>query len=124
MAKVSLKLEIAGRTYPISVLESEKDKVLSAANALNASIESLKKHYAVNDQQDLLAMASLQYLMKPLNNTPVDYSEIEQKLEDLTTEAQVQNIIDITNTLVENPDWKVFLPTSLLKFCCACLALI
>jgi len=49
--------------------------------------ESLKKHYAVNDQQDLLAMASLQYLMKPLNNTPVDYSEIEQKLEDLTTEA-------------------------------------
>lgn len=37
MAKVSLKLEIAGRTYPISVLESEKDKVLSAANALNAS---------------------------------------------------------------------------------------
>jgi cell division protein ZapA len=87
MAKVSLKLEIAGRTYPISVLESEKDKVLSAANALNASIESLKKHYAVNDQQDLLAMASLQYLMKPLSNTTADYSEIEQKLDDLTAEA-------------------------------------
>jgi len=34
-----------------------------------------------------LAMASLQYLMKPLNSTSVDYSEIEQKLEDLTTEA-------------------------------------
>lgn len=86
MAKVSLKLEIAGRTYPISVLETEKDKVLHAANALNASIDSLKKHYAVNDQQDLLAMASLQYLMKPLSNTEPDFSEIEQKLDDLTRE--------------------------------------
>ena len=32
--------------------------------------------------------------------------------ENLTTEEQVQSIIDITNTLSENPDWKVFLPTN------------
>ena len=88
MAKVSLKLDIAGRTYPISVLESEKEKVLSAANALNASIEALKKHYAVNDQQDLLAMASLQYLMKPTPDSQPDFSLIEQKLSYLTQEAQ------------------------------------
>ena len=30
----------------------------------------------------------------------------------MSTEEQVQNIIDITNTLIENPDWKVFLPTN------------
>ena len=30
----------------------------------------------------------------------------------MSTEDQVQNIIDITNTLIENPDWKVFLPTN------------
>jgi len=34
-----------------------------------------------------LAMASLQYLMKPLSNTTADYSEIEQKLDNLTAEA-------------------------------------
>jgi hypothetical protein len=33
-------------------------------------------------------MASLQYLMKPLSNTPADFSEIEQKLDDLTAEAK------------------------------------
>ena len=49
---------------------------------------------------------------------PVDYETIIDGLiefrdkEDLSTEDQVQNIIDITNTLIENPDWKVFLPTN------------
>jgi hypothetical protein len=49
---------------------------------------------------------------------PVDYETIIDELigfrdkEDLSTEEQVQNIIDITNTLTENPDWKVFLPTN------------
>ena len=87
MAKISLRLEIAGRTYPISVLESEKDRVLQAANALNQSIEMLKKHYSVNDQQDLLAMASLQHLIKPTQVAQPDYSEIERKLDELTSEA-------------------------------------
>ena len=87
MAKISLKLEIAGRTYPISVLESEKERVLQAANALNQSIETLKKHYSVNDQQDLLAMASLQHLIKPNPVAQPDYSEIERKLDELTSEA-------------------------------------
>jgi HPt (histidine-containing phosphotransfer) domain-containing protein len=49
---------------------------------------------------------------------PVDYETIIDELiefrdkEDLSTEDQVQNIIDITNTLIENPDWKVLLPTT------------
>jgi len=49
---------------------------------------------------------------------PVDYETIINELigfrenDDLSTEAQVQNIIDVTNTIFENPDWKVFLPTN------------
>ena len=49
---------------------------------------------------------------------PVDYETIIDELigfrenDDLTTEEQVQNIVDITNTLFENPDWDVFLPTN------------
>ena len=48
---------------------------------------------------------------------PVDYETIIDELvgfrenDDLTTEEQVQNIVDITNTLFQNPDWDVFLPT-------------
>jgi hypothetical protein len=49
---------------------------------------------------------------------PVDFETLVDELigfrenEDLTTEEQVQSIINITNTLFENPDWKVFLPTN------------
>ena len=49
---------------------------------------------------------------------PVDYETIIDGLinfrenDNLTTEEQVQNIVDITNTLFENPDWKPFLPTN------------
>ena len=49
---------------------------------------------------------------------PVDFETLVDELigfrenDDLTTEEQVQSIINITNTLFENPDWKVFLPTN------------
>ena len=49
---------------------------------------------------------------------PVDFETIVDELinfrenDNLTTEQQVQSIVDITNSLFENPDWKVFLPTN------------
>ncbi len=49
---------------------------------------------------------------------PVDTETLINELtgfrenEDLSIEDQVQNISDITNTIFENPDWKVFLPTN------------
>ena len=49
---------------------------------------------------------------------PVDYETLVDELinfrerDDVSTEAQVQSIIDITNTLYQNPDWNVLLPTN------------
>ena len=83
MPKVSLKLEIAGRTYPISVLETEQEKVYQAANTLNEAIKSLKKQYAVNDLQDLMAMASLQLILKAEQNHQAVLNAIENNLEAL-----------------------------------------
>ncbi|NDB34633.1 MAG: cell division protein ZapA [Flavobacteriia bacterium] len=86
MSKVSLKLEIAGRTYPISVLESEQEKVKQAVETLNDAINSLKKQYSVNDLQDLMAMASLQLLIKANQQQSVVLSDVERKLENLEKE--------------------------------------
>ena len=86
MSKVSLKLEIAGRTYPISVLESEQEKVKHAVESLNDAITSLKKQYAVNDLQDLMAMASLQLLIKANQQQTVVLNDLERKLENLEIE--------------------------------------
>jgi len=44
MAKISLKVNIAGRSYPLTINEIEKEAVLSAVENINNAIESLKKN--------------------------------------------------------------------------------
>lgn len=86
MPKISLKLEIAGRTYPISVLETEQERVFEASKTLNDAINSLKKQYAVNDLQDLMAMASLQLILKSEQQHQGELNSLEQQLERLEKE--------------------------------------
>ncbi len=90
MAKLSLKVVIGGRTYPLSVSESEEQKVLKAAEDINKAVKLLQKNYAVKDMQDLLAMTALQLASRSDSGkgakSDIDLSEIEQKLEDLSKE--------------------------------------
>ncbi|MCR9172251.1 MAG: cell division protein ZapA [bacterium] len=89
MAKLSLKVVVAGRTYPLSVNESEQEKVLKAAEDINKAIKLLQENYAVKDKQDLLAMTALQLATKEGKagaQAPADYSEIEAKLEQLSSD--------------------------------------
>jgi cell division protein ZapA len=95
MAKVSLKVVVAGRTYPLTLNEEEKDKVLNAADEINKAIKLLQDNYAVKDMQDLLAMTALQLATKSKNQTSVetkviekepDYTAIEESLEGLVAE--------------------------------------
>jgi len=58
MAKVSLKIVVAGRTYPLSVEENEVEKVQSAAANINKAIQALQENYAVKDMRDLITQAS------------------------------------------------------------------
>lgn len=95
MSKLSLKVTIAGRTYPLTIAESEKDKVERAANDINKAIQVLQENYAVKDMQDLLAMTALQLATKSSNNThvekvvePADYSEVEKLLQALSDEFE------------------------------------
>lgn len=64
MAKLSIKVVVAGRTYPLSVNESEEKRVLKAADDINKALKVLKDNYAVRDMQDLLAMTALQLASK------------------------------------------------------------
>jgi len=91
MGKLSLKVVVAGRTYPLSLNEGEEDKVLKAAEDINKAIKLLQDSYAVKDMQDLLAMTALQLATKPktqivAKNVEPDYSEIEKSLEGLSNE--------------------------------------
>ena len=98
MSKISLKITIAGRTYPLNVLESEQEKVVKAADDINKEIELLSKSYAVKDTQDLLAMSALQLITRNVAQskpetvtTPADYTSIETSLEALSKEIDLLN---------------------------------
>ena len=94
MGKLSLKVVVAGRTYPLTLNEGEQEKVLKAADDINKAIKLLQDSYAVKDMQDLLAMTALQLATKPktrVEKTPpqeLDYSAIEIELEGLSKELE------------------------------------
>jgi cell division protein ZapA (FtsZ GTPase activity inhibitor) len=97
MSKLSIKVIVAGRTYPLTVNEGEEAKVLKAAEDINKAIKLLQDNYAVKDMQDLLAMTALQLATKPASKTaevvqsPPDYSQVEKQLKDLLNEVEGLN---------------------------------
>ena len=96
MGKISLKVTIAGRTYPSNISEKEKDDVLSAVSDINHSIEKLKKSYAVKDPQDLIAMTALQLVMKSDSNKGNETSSSSGELEGIEKAlADLSNKLDI-----------------------------
>ncbi len=96
MSAVSIKVTIAGRTYPLTIDVSEELAVKNAAESINASIKNLQENYAVKDMLDLLAMSALQLLVEN-NGAPaaLDNSELEQtfKVELEEIESELSNII-------------------------------
>jgi cell division protein ZapA (FtsZ GTPase activity inhibitor) len=89
MAEVSLKVSIAGRTYPISVEQEEEGILNEAVAAVENNVKILQESYAVKDKQDLLAMAALQLSIKLLNN-----KEEEKKKEQI-----VEKLIKVDSML-------------------------
>jgi len=87
---MSIKVVIAGRSYPLMVQEHEEEKILKATQDINRAIEVLQENYAVRDMQDLLAMTALQLSVQVQDNryNSNDYREIEQALEALSKEIE------------------------------------
>ncbi len=68
MSDVSIKITIAGRVYPLTVDENEREIVEKAAERVDNSVRMFMKSYAVKDKQDLLAMTALQMATSANNN--------------------------------------------------------
>lgn len=82
MAEVSLKILIAGRTYPLTIKKEDESNVLLAANMLNEKVKEFEQNYSVRDKQDLLAMSALN-LLTSQQNTPKKEPELEKEINQL-----------------------------------------
>lgn len=99
MSKVSLKVVVAGRTYPLTVQETEVEKVQRAADDINKAIKQLQDNFAVRDMQDLLAMTALQLSTRggkapapAAGTTPqADFSEATAALKALSDDLDALN---------------------------------
>ena len=69
--KLSIKVNIADRYYPLKIERKDEEKIRSAAKLINEKILQYKQRYSDKDIQDFLAMAALQFVTKAI--------EFEQK---------------------------------------------
>ena len=107
MSKETINIEIAGRSYPLTVSIDEVDGIISAAEDVDAMIANLKSQFAVQDRNDLLAMTALQLSLRSkeiesgggTEGAPEENSE--NKEEDLKLAASVEDLLQRLNTAME-----------------------
>lgn len=82
MEERSIRIELAGRAYPLTIHVSEEEHVRKAVEEINESIARLKANYPLTDKQDLLAMAALEVTVRALNRSTVHQeAEVDSTLQ-------------------------------------------
>ena len=71
--KLSIRVNIADRYYPLKIDRGDEEKIRKAAKMINDRVLQYKQRYTDKDLQDFLAMAALQYVIKVI--------EVESNLE-------------------------------------------
>ena len=89
MAEKNIKVQIAKRSYPLTIDSNEEDKVNGAVQMINDNINKLKGNYVVTDYVDLLAMSALEIALesvdsgKSKNNSP--NKNLDKELEEISS---------------------------------------
>jgi cell division protein ZapA len=92
--KLSIRVNVADRYYPLKVEPENEEKIRKAARMINEKVLQYKQRYTDKDVQDFLAMASLQYVIK--------LNEEEEKLSnDYVTDTLNELILKIDSVLEE-----------------------
>lgn len=81
-----IKINIANRTYPLSVEEHQEETVRKSAKKINDAINNYEEKYAVKDKQDSLAMYALQITSQSqdlTNRKEEDMSKINIELNEI-----------------------------------------
>ncbi len=90
MSSLSIKVNIAGRTYPLTIAREEEEMIRKAAAEINKNIDILKQSYAVKDNQDLLAMTALQFATKNVEEIDsVEYENLTKAIIQLNNELNI-----------------------------------
>ncbi|NOZ48257.1 MAG: cell division protein ZapA [Chlorobi bacterium] len=79
--KLTIKVNIVDRIYPLKIDREEEEKIRKAAKKINDTVLQYKKIYSDKDDQDFLAMAALQFVTKVVEQQ--DSKELDSLIESL-----------------------------------------
>jgi len=88
---LKIKLSIADRVYPMTVLPEEEEGLRIAAKKIDKLLKHYEQNYAVRDKQDVLAMCALQFASQTEQksiNKERDHTEAKDRLEKLTKQIE------------------------------------
>ncbi len=82
MNKLSIKIKIADREYPMKVEPEEEERIRKAGKIVNEKIKRFKSQFGIDDKQDLLAMVAFDALVERLKTegSNVDDKLLQEKL--------------------------------------------
>jgi cell division protein ZapA len=79
--KLKIKLSIANRVYPLTILPSQEEGLRKAAKNIEAMIKQFEQSYSVRDKQDVLAMCALQFASQVEQKT-IDKENVSEHVEE------------------------------------------
>jgi cell division protein ZapA (FtsZ GTPase activity inhibitor) len=97
MEDLSITIKIAGRQYRLKVNnKKDEEQIFKAVEEIKKLIKAYADKYAYNDNQDLLAMVTLQQTISSLEN--------DEKIKAIQTEMdnQIEDINKLLNLSTDN----------------------
>lgn len=79
MNESSIKVNIAGRAYNLTVEKKEEENVRKAARLIDQKIKEYEANFAFKDKQDLITMVALQFTTSFMNG------ELQGEKEEIAT---------------------------------------
>ncbi|MGY8931717.1 MAG: cell division protein ZapA [Flavobacteriales bacterium] len=82
MDKLSIKINIANRFYPMKIERSSEESIRNAVKNIESRLKFYEDNYEIKDKQDILAMCLIEYASKfeKLNNSKLINDDISDKL--------------------------------------------
>ena len=86
MDKLSIKLHVANRIYPMKIERKSEEFIRNSIKKIEERLKFYEENYAIKDKQDLLAMCLIEYASKfeSVNNEKVvDDDGLNKKLAEI-----------------------------------------
>ncbi len=87
--KLSIRINIGDKYYPLRIERNEEEIIRKAAKTINDKLTQYRGKYSERDMVDLLAMTALQYTKKYIENEfNNDLAVFNEELKQINTELE------------------------------------